>query len=105
VLCPRENNCSLVFCTLNDTINGIENYSGCYNRTLDCAGGFFGIIAGIAGGVIAGIVVAAALVAGAFASGSAYAVSTNYGHHDAGAVRSNPLFKAPGKGADVNLGA
>jgi len=88
--CPITDNCSIAYCSVNE--------SGCVNQTYSCSFAFIGIIAGITAGAIVGAVVAAAfLVAAGMTAGTAAAVSQNYHSKEDSNVRENPLYKEQGK--------
>lgn len=84
--CPVTDNCSIVYCSVNE--------SGCVNTTYSCEFGFIGIIAGITAGAIVGATVAAAfLVAAGMTAGTAVAVSQSYNTDGDSATNTNPLYR------------
>lgn len=91
--CPITDNCSIVYCSVNE--------SGCVNQTYTCEFGFIGIIAGITAGAIVGATVAAAfLVAAGMTAGTAVAVSQSYNTDGDSNVKENPMYRPETKGAE-----
>jgi hypothetical protein len=88
VVCPRDNNCTLAFCSTNAT----TNITGCSNTTLDCFAGLGAIIGGLAAGIIAAIIVCALIALCALAGGGTYAVTTQMNEDHAAEIVNNPLF-------------
>jgi hypothetical protein len=86
VVCENPTNCSISECREGD---------GCVSDEYACSATYYGIVAGIAGGIVAGIVIIVVffVLVGAATAGGGYAISQHYNTESENNVHVSPLYK------------